>query len=253
MTFMRVFLAFALVASPLFAQTQPAPKAVFVTAYDLDATDPTYCVTTGQNGNPWSPPRVGVGVSGTSGNIKTSGSSTTVTEVTTDSLPFTLLAVGDQIFVNGNVRYITAKASGASITVNSALNIENGGSGYPFTWNDVACGTTASDGWIPVNGASVIKIAIQVDQLNVTGGINVTIQCKDNTQDTTPITIYPDPNDSSTEESHTMNYTAVQANAYSVPVPWDACRVGLEIGTADDGGDLTTNAEDITATIHVVR
>lgn len=245
MKWIRVLLAL-LIAAPSFAQTT-TPKAVFVTAYDLDATDPTYCVTTGQNGNPWAAPRVGPS------NIKTSGSSATVTEVTTDSLPFALLGVGDQIFVNGNVRYITAKASGASITVNSAVNIENSGAGYPFQWNDVACGTAATDGWIPVNGASVIKVSVQVDQLNVTGGINVTIQCKDNTHDTVPITIYPDPNDSSAEESHTMNYTAVQANSYSVPVPWDACRVGLEIGTADDGGDLTTNAEDITATIHVVR
>lgn len=250
MTLFRVLLAFAFLASPLFAQS---PKAVFVTAYELDATDPTYCVTTGQNGSPWAAPRVGAGVAGVSGNIKTSGSSTTVVEATTDALPFALLAVGDQIFVNGSVRYITAKASGASITVNSAIDLENGGAGYPFMWNDVACGTTASDGWIPVQDAKVITIKVQVDQLNVTGGINVTIQCRDNTHDTVPFTIYPDPNDTSTEESHTMNYTAVQANAYDVPGVWDACRVGLEIGTSDDGGDLTTNAEDITATIHVRR
>lgn len=244
------FLTF-LLAAPLGAQIGPNQKAVFVTAYDIDTADPIYCVTTGQNGSPWASPRIGSGTGGN--NIKTSGSSTTVTEVTSGSLPFTLLAVGDQIFVNGNTRYITAKASGASITVNSALNIENSGSGYPFTWNDVACGTAITDGWISVSDASEVTVKIQVDQLNATGGINAKIQCKDNNQDITVYQIYPDPNDTSTQECHTMVYTAVKACAYIVPGTWDACRVSLDIVTADDGDDLTTNAEDITATIHVRR
>jgi hypothetical protein len=251
MTWIRVLLALLLVVTPVFAQTGAQPKAVFVTAYELDATDPTYCVTTGKDGNPWNGAREGKGTGGS--NIKTSGSSTTVTEVATDSLPFTLLSVGDQIFVNGNVRYITAKASGASITVNAAVNIENSGAGYPFQWNKRSCGTTAADGWMSVAGTTEITVKIQVDQVVVTGGVNVTIQCRDNTHDTVPFTIYPDPNDTSTEECHTLNFTAVAACAYIVPGSWDSCRVGVEIGTADDGDDLTTNAEDITATIHVRR
>lgn len=247
----RILLALLLVVTPIFAQVPANQKAVFVTAYDIDTADPIYCVTTGKDGSPWAPARIGSGTGGN--NIKTSGSSTTVTEVTTDSLPFALLGVGDQIFVNGNTRYITAKASGASITVNAAVNIENSGAGYPFTWNDVACGTAITDGWIPVSNATEVTVKIQVDQLNVTDGINAKIQCKDNNQDITVYQIYPDPNDSSTQECHTMNFTAVKACAYIVPGAWDACRVSLDIGTADDGGDLTTNAEDITATIHVRR
>lgn len=248
MRWSRVILALLLTA-PSYAQVVgPNYKAVFVTAYDIDTADPIFCVTTGQNGSPWAAPRIGSGTGGN--NIKTSGSSTTVTEVTTDSLPFTLLSVGDQIFVNGNTRYITAKASGASITVNSAVNIENGGSGYPFTWNKVSCGTAITDGWIPVADAREVTVKIQVDQLNVTGGINAKIQCKDNNQDITVFQVYPDPADTATAECHTMNFTAVNACAYIVPGTWDACRVSLDIGTADDGGDLTTNAEDITATIH---
>lgn len=239
----------ALLAIPAHA----ADKATFVTVYELDATDPTYCVTTGTNGDPFGAPIQ------VTPRIETSGSSTTVSAVTASSAPFARLAVGDQVIASTGVgsaesiRYITAKASDDSVTVNAAVNWDIDG-GVTFKWRKVTCGTTAASGWIDVGGREV-RVFVDVNQLNVTGGINITVEGKLNSADTQVYTIYPDPDDStSASECKEGNATAARHCVYVVPAGFDAIRVGFEIGTADDGGgDAGANAESVSAHLRVVK
>lgn len=231
-----------LTGAPLFAQASQQAKAYFVSGYDLDATSYTYCVTTGKLGDPWGPARE------SKAQVETSGSSTTVTAVVADSLPFADLGVGDVLYFQTApgttaLRYITAKASGDSITVSSAIDL-SAGSGFNFTWRDVACGTTAADGWINVSGYDA-KIVTYIENLSVdAGGMDFRWECRDHTDDTNIITVYPE-----------TNYAAEDGagpggRAVVITEPWDQCRVGMKL-TDDDNTDTGADIEIIHA--YIVR
>ncbi len=179
-------------ASPLMAQG--VRTAQYATRYDLDAAALTYCVVTGTGGDPYAANRtVGAGKL-----IETSGSSTTVTAFTALTVPFADLGVGDILFVDrsGNgttvdIRVITAKASGDSITIDVAANWSQG-DGMTFSWRKLSCGTAATDGWIDVSGLSGDKvITIQWDQGDLATGLLWQIECK--TQGMNPLAnkVYP--------------------------------------------------------------
>lgn len=232
----RLALVALLALLPAFASAELTGGRVRVpmlSDYDLDATTYTYCVTTGQGGDPLAQGRLG------QAKIETSGSSTTWTASTTGQKPFDRLAVGDEITVKDAsvppefiTRRVTAKASGDSITVSSAADL--GADGVMFTWRQRACGTTATSGWIPTEAQGESLFAIQIDQLNVTGGIDVSVECE-------VLSVGSDGT-----QVHTENVTAAKNISVNIESPYDRCRVGFKIGTADDGDDLTTNAEDIT-------
>jgi hypothetical protein len=223
-------------------------EANFSLVYELDATAITYCRVTGKNGDPFGGPIAGIK------KITTSGSSATTTEVTTDDLPFADLAVGDILFVDPGTgasgvltRVITAKASGASITVNAAWNLSATG-GYSFRWLKNNCGTTATDGWIDVGNSSRLAITIQVDQYTVTGGINFQVQCRKGFVGSLPEQIWPS---CTTGACNTVQNYASTAGITSrttiyTEAPFASCRVGQYIHTSDDGSDTTTDAEQIT-------
>lgn len=89
--------------------------------------------------------------------VKTTGSSTTVVSATASSGALDEVAVGYEMAVNRDgdvdVRYVTAKASGDSITINSAVDWGRDASdtGYPYQfryWNN---GTAATSGWFGVD------------------------------------------------------------------------------------------------------
>lgn len=229
---------------PGIVAAQETKTAHYFAKYDLASGSYITCVTTGQNGDPWAEARPGTGTGGN--NIKTSGSSTTVTEVTSSSLPFALLAVGDQIFVNGTTRWITAKASGASITVNATINIENGGSGYPFTWKQVTCGTAATNGWIDVSQWIYKKLSVHINTLASTS-VDVKWECLDNTYDANPVNVYPGGLTAGvcpggTVASNACNYTAGGQNARTdveIDAPYSACRPMLKVN-GDSAGDVIT-------------
>jgi hypothetical protein len=249
-------LALLLLLAPS-VQAQEVRKAYFTYKYDLDSTSFIYCVATGKNGSPWDSPRDG------SAFITTSGSSTTVTELVTDSLPFALLSVGDIIELqnddDGNtpaIRVITAKASGASITVNTAIDIST--AGKPFRWRKVSCGTTATSGWIDVGGFLYKKITVHLNQMNATS-IDIRWEGRDLSLDTNPEYIYPGSNTATgtcpggTSSSGACNYTAAgiaTRTAVEVDVPYDSVRVGMKVNT-DDGGDTGANAEEISGYVTV--
>lgn len=62
-------------------------------------------------------------------NLVTVGNNTTVT---TTANAFSVVRVGDTITANGSTRVVTAKASNISLTVNIAVDWDNGGIGYSF-------------------------------------------------------------------------------------------------------------------------
>lgn len=220
-------LGLLVVAAPAAAQQSMAWS---LYAYDVSAASYTYCVLAGQNGDPFGEPLLGPS------RIKTDGSNTTVTEVVTDSLPFAALAVGDVIQVRrGGVTdrvSITAKASGASITVSSAVNwagggVEAGGSaGVDFRWLDLSCGTADTNGWIGVGTFQTVQTELDWVTKNA-ASLDMQTECAFG------------PGLANILE--TRNLTA--AGTYSLIVTagvYDRCRIGLKLNA--DGGAQVVNA-----------
>lgn len=203
--------------------------------YDLDATDLTYCNT-------------GAIAKG-DGTVTTSGSSTTVTAAVTTA--FNAVAAGDTIYFNlpsGRVvRYIASVTDGDTLVLTAAVNIT---AAAPFEYRERACGTTATDGWVNVQDYDTRNIILQIDQVVATGGISVHWQCKGRGDQAGPVKVWPGNGadcGSGTLSSGLCNFATGTTHAFSVVIdePWAQCRVGLKIGSADDGDDLTTNAENV--------
>lgn len=236
------FLAAVLALVSSLAHAQPAPPVVrsvpLIVDYDLDATSYTFCTMLGEGQG--AAARAIQSPRGSLGNITTSGSSTTTTSFTASVEVFGPLAVGDLIGViqSNDVlwRYVTAKASASSITVDTAWDLEDTdhATGYQFFWRDRTCGTAATDGWFPVNGVHVGNFQIQVSQISVTGGIDYKVECKVDQYTASPVTIIG-----------ATNVTAVGYTGNVFYEPWEYCRVGLKIGSADDGSDTGADAEKV--------
>jgi hypothetical protein len=248
---MKKFLCWALILalnSPLYSGEPTVANYTYT--YDLDATSVTYCKVVGHDGTPF-----GTGISVT-GKIATSGSSATTTEVA-DTDPFTGIGVGDILIVdkgtgaeNALVRVVATATSVSSVAVNSAWDLETdqaGNSGYFFKWRDLRCGTAATDGWIDVSAKIRSTIVFQLDQVNVTGGVDVRIECRDGFLGAAANQVFPQCASGSCNTY--QNYTTAGiASRTKVVIDenWSQCRVGLKIGSADDGGDTGANAEQIT-------
>jgi len=237
-----VMVALALLVPHLGAQAD----AVFpiVADFDADSTTMTYVL--------FDQPRSG------NANLKTSGSSATVTAAS--GTPFDAVAVGDEIFVrdgptDGLVRYVRDKASGASITVNSAVNWSaNGATGFGFSYRTLRTGTGDTAGWFNVSRWKRRKeVWFGVEQLVATGGVLFQVDCITGAPAAKPTKVYPQ---GSTAGCDNGTFTAAGAASRCVVVmDLDAtrCRFGVKIVTADDGDDLTTNREDIHAEFHGVE
>lgn len=215
-----------LIASPGGSQTIQQGNYVGVVDFDLDSTTLTYCR------GAESP------IQGRF-NIKTTGSSTTVVAANAGETPFDAVAVGDLIWAAGLRRQVATKTDGANITVDTAINLDQAG-GWPWSYIAFTCGTTASDGWMPIYRGQMTTIVFELNQVNVTGGIDVRWECRESVTDAQPVQVFP--------ASGFNNYTAAgiaSRTAVVVEEPWQECRVGVKINSADDGGDTGANAEKI--------
>lgn len=175
--------------------------------------------------------------------VTTSGaSSTTVASVNTDG-PFSAMVPGDVVWlsvVDGTttlrtglaLRWITAKASANSVTIDSAVVIPTAGLG--FSWQQAAASTAASAGWFGVQGKAT-TIQIQVDQMSVTGGIDYALECGVAPFGVGPVT---------TDVVATANIASASVVTLAVGEPYDVCRVGLKIGTNDNLDVITNGAND---------
>lgn len=231
-----------LLALVLLAPVARAAERTYVNQYDLDQVSASayiYCAS-------------GEYVQG-SGRVITSGSSTTITTVNSTS-GFGPLRAGDELFfiISGveTRRVISAVASTSSLTVTAAVDLSAlGAGGYMWKYRRVSCGTTASDGWLTTAGAKQpFEVRWQVEQVSVTGGVDVRVECRGSTF-TEAYNVYPDPaNSASTNECLKGNFTAAKRCDLLVYGAWSQCRIGLKIATDDTpGGDTGADAENISA------
>lgn len=232
---MSLGLVLALLIPAKYSNAGSTSNAEFTVKYDLDATEVTYCTL--------GPARALPGL------VETSGSSVTTTEVA-DTDPFAGLAAGDILIAskdstNRFVRSIITFTSASEVVVDAAWDLS---ADYQVSARELECGTGAENGWLDVGGFDVWAVLLEIDQMNVTGGIDVRIECRTGNLNASPVQVFPetDPGASNTYQNYDGTAgielrTLTIGNGYI----FQQCRVGIKIGTSDDGGDLTTNAERI--------
>lgn len=188
---------------------------------------------------------------GTGGRIKNTGSSTTWTAVS--GTPFDLVAVGDELVasnVNGSqTTVITAKASGASITVADAVDISATG-GFAWTYRTLNCGYGDSSGWVATRGLRD-EVAIVVRQRTATGGIDYTIETRQRRALGKPMVLESGNLTGTTIVGIPASNTA--SAAIEIADVAAEARVGLKFGTTDDSSDSGVELIDVTMTTEEKR
>lgn len=234
-----------------FAQTVGnAQRVTLFSDMDFDTVGSyMYCVTTGAGDDALAPNRR------VSIPVITVGSSTTVSAVTAGTGPFQNMNVGDEIvFPLGTLtpagtqtpaggesyRYVTAKASADSVTLNAAINLAvPAGRGYPFTWRKLSCGTAATDGWFSTSNWQDFTVSFQADQGDASS-MDAALQCETFGSASAPIQVW------------TANYLlAVYGNVSTGRTVvyfvnhFDRCRLGVKL--TDDASDAGANLEKVSA------
>lgn len=220
---------------------------VMATDYALDSTSYVYPQFAGKLGQV-----LNDNISTLSSNataVKTAGSSVTVTTFTAAAAPFANVAVGDLITLVAKgstansgtppgtrfTRYVLTRADANNITISgAAIDISDGAS---LSWRKFSAGSTAADGWIPVDNLIDANFIFQIDQANTTTGIDYKVECKGTSPTATPVIIIGP----ITKTNAQTPYAA--PNVFTER--WAFCRLGIKITSTDDGGDLTTNEEKI--------
>lgn len=171
---------------------------------------------------------------------KTSGSSTSVTSNTASSGAFTFVAANDILLFNvqGTIleRKVVTRTDADNIVVNAAIDLTEG---YAFAFKTPYFGPDTEDGWIPVSQFGAIAFIVDVDQMNGTGGITTSAECR----------VVGPSGTGGVMQVGTDNITAAGAKTYSVDlrlVHYDQCRIGVVWGTNDDATDTGTAIEQIT-------
>lgn len=217
---MRKIAFLLLLLLPASASTQNVSQktATSIFAKDVTGTSYTYCKLVGNNTDPFGTAYVGPGT------IKTTGSSTTVDEAVAGTNPFAEVAVGDLLVIQvGSTVYrraVTARASAAQITVDTAITL----SGNAWSWYRQLCGTAATDGWFDASAAYQINVVTDVATINA-ASIDVSIECRAGGSTTTVGT-------------RAITGTGVYSDIL-LAVVWEDCRVGYKL-TTDSGAQNVT-------------
>jgi hypothetical protein len=166
--------------------------------------------------------------------VKTSGSSTTVSENTTGDGSFGPLGVGDILYnpANGNTVIVTAKASDAEITVSSTVNWA---AGTNIHFRKFMSGQTVDDGWIGCGDLSDKTVRITIDSV-ASASITATIESR--MPNMPPATLLTPANFTAVSVSSTTGVSSFADIA--IPETAQAVRVGLKVGT--DGTDVVNAA-----------
>jgi hypothetical protein len=163
------------------------------------------------------------------------GAATAITSYTTGDGSLAGTSLYDLLLFNVDgvqtQRVITTWTSVDAVVVDSSTTVTR--AGYRYMRHH--CGTEATDSWFSVAqfGGGPFKFTIDVEQMVVTGGVDVTIYCRDASTFMTPVPLW------------TKNYAAAGIDTFTVETPFSSCRVGVQVGTNDDANDLTTNKEII--------
>lgn len=192
----------------------------FYLDYDLDATTLKY----GRMKGPYN------GISG----VKTVGNVVTVTGMVAALGVFGAVKVGDRLlFVKGETqlpRRCAVKTNANQIDVESAIDLDNGGNGYP-SWYHMPfdIGATDVDGWLSceelVPGSKSIRI--EASAIQAAGGLDISIETVDRLGSARPAV------------SLTKNYPAGAAvsDDISVPETVAAIRLGVKGNAGFAGTD----------------
>lgn len=218
------------------ASAQSAEIGWLALRYDLDRPDanPFFCTLEGSSGiaDPWK---------NVVGRVITSGSSTTVTEQTAGELPFRDLVVGDLLRVDRvlgtgtvvDIVAITAKASGASITVDTAVDWQNGTAGMNAKFKHPVCGQAVTDGWFNVAKYADWTVVVTYSQGDFGAGLDWRVECRDAGSQAQPVQVFP-VSLGTFQTIATASTTAVTAsNALAGFERWQDCRVALLANTSD--------------------
>jgi len=233
-----------------------ARTANFMLRYDVDSLTETFCRVTGINGDPFGAP-----VSGKS-QIKTTGSSTTVTENVAGAAPFAGFVNGDIILVTRalttgltDIRVVT-DASGAPTTVIVDTAVDWSG-GFSWKYLKTRCGTTDADGWVDAAGAKWISMTVQYEQGDL-DNLSVRWYGRAAGMGSTPVEIHPLTAGScgaGTLATRFCDFAVpgqISRTNFSTEVPWSAVRMGFKRKTTDTS-DAGANLEYVTATVTTTR
>lgn len=204
-----------------------------VLGYDLDSTSFVYPIALGPTAVPSTliRPQAAEGwytrVENTNNRIKTAAENTTsVVSYVSASNAMSPLSTGDLVQVTDQFSrpvYVGVfnKTDNNTATFDRAVSLtQTGGANYKY--RKLVVGSAIYDGWFSVADHEYTTIFISVAQVNVTGGIDLQVECAPNNELT------------AAQVLASSNITAVGGYAVAVPEPWDVCRVGLKIGTSDD-------------------
>ncbi len=255
----RFLLALALLALalPTFAQQQDVQVGQLAYRYDLDATTLTYCKLGGINGDPYQSPIPG------QTNITTTGTSTTVDAVT--GTPFSQVGLGDVLISNQpdgvtETVIVTAATSSTQVEVDPAVDWDNSGAGFPFSWYDLDCGTGDENGWVasPPGQHASILLTVEYDAGDLTGGLDVVWEARGANLGSDAVQAYPGGGSdcggfatlntdvctlATADVGTTKGRLAVQVE----PQNFQQFRVGIKANTADPG-DPTNESIDVLVT-----
>jgi len=108
-----------------------------------------------------------------------------------------------------------------------------------YRYRKLSAGTAIYDGWFSVAGWGYTTIVIDIAQMNVTGGINLQVECAAAHALTAAAVLA------------SSNITAAGSFAVAIPEPWDICRAGFKIGTSDSDATPATDNEKIS--VYAIR
>ncbi len=244
-----LFFILVFLCAPL-VHAQEEVVGYFMTRYDLDATSLTFCRSEGQNGSVFEGP---VNVQYTA-----DSSGTAVTSATASTSTFDLMAALDAIYLtSGGVIYprsILTYTDVDTLVTDEALTA----SGAKVSWRKHNCGTGVTNGWISTRGINNITIGFFLTQYVGDGnGLDMRVEGTVETPDGTTNVVQLWPTDKTVGGAATVdNFTtaAIASNLFiNVNAPVSMIRIGVLHNTADDGNDLTTNAEQVTAVLYGQR
>lgn len=247
-------------ATPVLAQAIVGKEGYLFWRNDIDSATLTYCRMNGVNDDVFGEPIQRTQL------IKTAGVSATVTEFTASSGPFSAVSVGDVLVIktptsldpeHRDTRAVIAKASAASITVDSTIDLSAAG-GFSFGFYKIQCGTSDNDGWVNVAAVAApqVTIGFQYDAGDATA-IVARWECKYNGLDSAPVILYPG-------KTSECGFGTLSTDRCSFATPgilsrlsvnddnstFTYCRLGVAF-TGADASDVGANRESVTAKIIV--
>lgn len=248
-------LLLAMTVGPPLGWADTQRTANFMIRFDVDSVTETFCRVTGQNGDPYG------GTIPATPQIKTTGSSTSVTENVSGTNPFADLAVGDLLLVTRatgtggtDLRVITVRTDAANVTVDVAVDWSGG---FTFRYLKTRCGTTDADGWVDASGAKWISMTVQYEQGDL-DNLSVRWYGRAAGIGSLPVEIHPGTAGSCGSGTLAARFcdfaTPGQASrtTYVTEAPWNVVRMGFKRKTTDTS-DAGANLEIVTATVTTSR